>query len=59
VKRIEPDPPSLPASTVDVVPSSAMKAFEAEKRRSNAGVIVAAVVAMIVLAAIAFFLRHR
>jgi serine/threonine-protein kinase len=60
IPKVDPDPPSLPASTVDVVPSSAMRRASGElgpKKGSRALVLLglaAAIVALLVLA----FARH-
>jgi serine/threonine-protein kinase len=60
VRTVDPDPPSLPASTVDVVPSSAMRRASGEispKKRSPLLVILG-VAAVIVLALAAVFARR-
>jgi serine/threonine-protein kinase len=61
VKRVEPDPPSLPASVVDVVPSSAMRSggFAAAKRKTSVVLLAAAVLGAIVLTLLALLARHR
>ncbi len=59
MKLVEPDPPSLPASTVDVVPSSAMRMRAPQKQKgARTGVIVGGVIGVIVLALLFFYARR-
>jgi len=59
IKPLEPDPPSLPASTVDVVPSSVLRArAPMAERRGRTGIVVGGIIGAILLALIAFFARR-
>jgi hypothetical protein len=60
IGKLDPDPPSLPASTVDVVPSSAMRRASGElepKSRSRALVLLGVAAAIVVALVLAFARR--
>jgi serine/threonine protein kinase len=57
MKLVEPDPPSLPASTFDVVPSSAMRARAPEKKAPNNGALLVLLAVAVAILAAAIFLR--
>jgi serine/threonine protein kinase len=63
VKSVDPDPPSLPAATVDVVPSSAMRRRASENapppRRPSLGITVVAILVGLAIAIVALLGSRR
>jgi hypothetical protein len=58
--KMDPDPPSLPASTVDVVPSSAMRRASGElEPRSRSRVLLLLGVAAVIVAALVLAFARR